>query len=97
MLTLIGLPAGLLVLGLWLAALYVAQILVATLVGRGFLQKADAPPASIAPVLIVGLAFVAVSVNLPYVGGLMRFVVLVLGLGLAVIGARRGARRGVEA
>ena len=97
MLTLIGLPAGLLVLGLWLAALYVAQILVATLVGRGFLQKADAPPVSMAPVLIVGLAFVAVSVNLPYVGGLVRFVVLVLGLGLAVIGAHRGARRGVEA
>jgi len=97
MVTLIGLPAGLLVLGLWLAGLYVAQILVATLVGRGFLQKADAPPASIAPVLLVGLVFVAVSVNLPYVGGLLRFVVLVLGLGLAVIGAHRGARRGVEA
>jgi anti-sigma factor RsiW len=96
MLTLIGLPAGLLVLGLWLAALYVAQILVATLVGRGFLQKADAPPAPIALVLLVGLVGVAVSVNLPYVGGLMRFVVLVLGLGFAVIGAR-GARRGVEA
>jgi cytoskeletal protein CcmA (bactofilin family) len=97
MVTLIGLPAGLLVLGLWLAGLYVAQILVATLVGRGFLQKADAPPASMAPVLLVGLVFVAVSVNLPYVGGLVRFVVLVLGLGLAVIGAHRGARRGVEA
>jgi cytoskeletal protein CcmA (bactofilin family) len=97
MLTLIGLPAGLLVLGLWLAGLYLAQILVAALIGRGFLQKADAPPASMAPVLLVGLVFVAVSVNLPYVGGLVRFVVLVLGLGLAVIGAHRGARRGVEA
>jgi anti-sigma factor RsiW len=97
MLTLVGLPAGLLILGLWLAALYLAQILVATLVGRGVLQKADAPPASMAPVLLVGLVFVAVSVNLPYVGGLVRFGVLVLGLGLAVIGAHRGARGGVEA
>jgi cytoskeletal protein CcmA (bactofilin family) len=97
MVTLIGLPAGLLVLGLWLAALYLAQILVATVVGRGFLQKADAPPAPIAPVLLVGLVFVAVAVNLPYVGGLLRFAVLVLGLGLAVIAAHRGARRSVEA
>ena len=97
MITLIGLPAGLLVLGLWLAGLYLAQILVATLIGRGFLQRADSPPASMAPVLLVGLVCVAVSVNLPYVGGLLRFVVLVLGLGLAVIGAHRGARRGVEA
>jgi cytoskeletal protein CcmA (bactofilin family) len=97
MLTLVGLPAGLLVLALWLAGLYVAQILVATLVGRGLLQRADAPPASFAPVLLVGLVFVAVAVNLPYVDGLVRLVVLVLGLGLAVIGAHRGARRGVEA
>jgi hypothetical protein len=97
MLTLIGLPAGLLVLGLWLAGLYLSQILVATLIGRGFLQRADAPPASIAPVLLVGLVCVVVSVNLPYVGGLLRFVVLVLGLGLAVIGAQRGARPAVEA
>ena len=96
MLTLIGLPAGLLVLGLWLAGLYLAQILVATVVGRGLLQKADAPPASMAPVLLVGLVFVAVSVNLPFVGGLLRFLVLVLGLGLALIGAHRGGRPGVE-
>ena len=97
MLTLIGLPAGFLVLGLWLAGLYFSQILVATLIGRGFLQRADAPPASIAPVLLVGLVCVVVSVNLPFVGGLLRFAVLVLGLGLAVIGAHRAARRGVEA
>lgn len=96
MLTLIGLPAGLLVLGLWLTGLYLAQIMVATVVGRGLLQKAGAPPASIAPVLLVGLACVVVAVNLPYVGGLLRFLVLVLGLGLAVIGAHRGVRRGVE-
>jgi anti-sigma factor RsiW len=97
MLTLVGLPAGLLILGLWLAGLYLAQILVATLVGRGLLQKPDAPPASMAPVLLVGLVFVAVAVNLPYIGGLLRFLVLLVGLGLAVIGAYRGARRGVGA
>jgi cytoskeletal protein CcmA (bactofilin family) len=97
MLTLVGLPAGLMVLALWLAGLYIAQILVATLVGRGLLQRAGAPPASFVPVLLVGLVFVAVAVNFPYVHSLVRLVVLVLGLGLAVIGVHRGARRGVEA
>ena len=94
MLTLIGLPVGLLVLALWLAGLYVAQILVATLVGRGLLQKAGAPPATFAPVLLVGLVCVAFASNLPYVDGLVRLVVLVLGLGLAVVSAYRAPGRG---
>jgi hypothetical protein len=38
-----------------------------------------------------------VVANLPYVEGLVRLAVLVLGLGFAVIGAARGAQRGVEA
>ncbi len=88
--TLVGLPIGLITLALWLAGLYVAQILAATLVGRGLLQRADAPPASFAPVLLVGLLTVAVAVNLPFVGGLLRLVVLLLGLGLIVLRGRRG-------
>jgi cytoskeletal protein CcmA (bactofilin family) len=96
MLTLVGLPVGLFVLVLWLAGLYVAHILVATVVGRGLLQRADAPPAAFAPALLVGLVCLALAANLPYVDGLVRLVVLVLGLGLAVVGIQRGVRRGAQ-
>ncbi len=97
MLTLIGLPLGLIVLALWFAGLYVAQILVGTLVGRALLEKAGAPPASFAPVLLVGLVCVVFASNLPFVDGLVRLVVLVLGLGLAVVGVYRRGRVVAEA
>jgi cytoskeletal protein CcmA (bactofilin family)/predicted anti-sigma-YlaC factor YlaD len=97
MLTLVGLPIGALALAVWLAALYLAKILVATVVGRGLLQRADAPPAAFAPVLLVGLVCLTLASNLPYIDGLVRLVVLVLGLGLAVVGVQRGLRREAEA
>jgi hypothetical protein len=63
------------------------------MVGRGLLQKAGAPPAALAPVLLVGLVCVTFAANLPYLDGLVRLVVLVLGLGLVTVFAyrRRGA------
>ncbi len=97
MLTLVGLPLGLLALALWLASLYVAKVLVATLVGRALLQRADAPPAAFAPALLVGLVILSFARNLPYLDGLVWLVVCVLGLGLAVVGVQRGLRRDAEA
>ena len=47
--------------------------------------------------LLVGLVFVAIVANLPYLDGLVRLVVLVLGLGLAVLGAYRRGRGPAEA
>jgi cytoskeletal protein CcmA (bactofilin family) len=88
MITLVGLPAGAIVLGIWLLGLYLSQVLVAVLLGRSLLQRADTPPAALAPALLVGLACVLVAVNLPYLGPLLRLLVLVLGLGLAVTRVR---------
>ncbi len=97
MLTLVGLPAGLIVAGFWLLGLYLSQILVAALLGRSILHRTDALPAAFAPVLLVGLACVTVAVNLPYLGPLARLLVLVLGLGLAVTTLLRSLRRGAVA
>jgi anti-sigma factor RsiW/cytoskeletal protein CcmA (bactofilin family) len=87
--TLVGLPVGLLVLALWLAGLYVAFLIVAALVGRSLLQRGGGPPPAFAPVLLVGLVALTVAVNLPYLGGVVRLAVILLGLGLAVMQGRR--------
>jgi hydrogenase/urease accessory protein HupE len=76
---------------LWMSGLYVAPLLVAMPIGRGILQGGASPPASFVPALLVGLVVVTVLVNVPYVGGIVRLVVIVLGLGLGAMRLRRGA------
>lgn len=88
--TLIGLPIALASLALWLLGLYLAKIFVACLIGHGLM----APPAGqlrqFALALLAGLVIVFVAINLPYVGGALHFLVILLGLGLAFSQARSG-------
>ena len=87
--TLVGLPIGLVGLATWLTALYLAKIFVGGYLG----QRLLAPPASaalsaLALPLLAGLVVVFVAINLPYVGGLIHLLALLLGLGLAFSQAR---------
>ncbi|MEZ5559096.1 MAG: zf-HC2 domain-containing protein [Pseudomonadales bacterium] len=81
MLTLIGVPLGVLALLLWLVSLYVAGIVTANLAGRLLLDGDDRGPAL---PLLAGLTLLFVLINLPFVGGLIRLVATVVGLGLIV-------------
>jgi anti-sigma factor RsiW len=83
--TLIGLPLALLALAAWLAGLYLAKIVVAALLGRAIRRSLAGRTASFALDLLIGLAIVFVAINLPYLGGWVHFLVLLLGLGLAFI------------
>jgi cytoskeletal protein CcmA (bactofilin family) len=78
-LTLIGAPLGIAALLMWLLGLYLAGIVTAAFVGRRLLDGADGRPVLS---LLLGLGIVYVLVNVPYLGGLARVVVLLLGLGL---------------
>ena len=61
------------------AALLLAGVVVAEQLGRLILDEAK--HGSLQP-LLLGLAVVLVVVNLPFVGGLLRLLVVALGLGL---------------
>ena len=84
-LTLIGLPLGLITLMLWLVSGYLSKIVIAGFLGRSLLSdKSDGGPSS-ALILLAGLVPIFVAINLPYVGGLIDFLLIVLGLGSLVI------------
>ena len=51
---------------------------------RSLLSRRDQPRPPFALALIVGLLALTVATNIPYVGGLVRLVVLILGLGASV-------------
>lgn len=84
--TLIGLPLGLIALACWLVAIYFAKIVVAGFVGRSLLEKGDTH-APIALILLAGLVPIFIAINLPYVGALVNFLLIILGLGMLVVRA----------
>jgi cytoskeletal protein CcmA (bactofilin family)/predicted anti-sigma-YlaC factor YlaD len=81
MITLVGLPLGLIGLSVWILGIYLAKIIVAGFLGRSLLTNiGDAQPA-IPLVLLAGLVPVFIAINLPFIGGLINFLLIILGLG----------------
>ena len=91
--TVVGLPMGVLVMGAWIVALYLSGILVALMLGQLLLRAARANRGAFALALLTGLVLVRIAVNLPYLGGLARLLVIIVGLGLLVAQLVQLARR----
>ncbi len=79
--TLIGLPVALVGGALYLVALYLAKIFVADWLGRSALSSDGSRPKVFAA-LLAGLAILAVAGAIPWIGGWIKFAVLLLGLGM---------------
>jgi putative zinc finger protein len=91
--TVVGLPMGLILMAAWLVALYVSWVVVGPIVGRALLARKDTPPPAFALALFVGLLTLTIVGNLPFIGGLVRFVVLLVGLGVVFVQLSRAGRR----
>lgn len=81
--TIIGLPIALAGLALWVAAVYFAKILFAHFLGRVVLRERSAEP-DFALALAVGLALVIIVINIPFIGGVLNFILTIVGLGMIV-------------
>ncbi len=79
MVTIIGLPIGIAGLLLWLIALYAAGIVTAALVGDTILDVQERGPVLR---LFVGLLIITLLLSLPVISGLLRLIVVLLGLGV---------------
>jgi len=88
MLTVIGLPIGLLVLVLWIAALVFSSVPVATFVGRWLVGRIKRGPVSPYLGLVVGLIVLALLTRIPVVGWLVSLAVLLIGLGVYLRAAK---------
>ncbi len=77
-LTLIGAPLGIMTFLIWLAALYAAGIVISGYAGRLLLPGAEGR----AIPLLLGLVLLVVLSNLPFIGGPVKLVVGILGLGM---------------
>lgn len=81
--TIVGAPLGVLTLVVGAIGLYFGKTVIAQLIGRTLFQSPAGPP-HYAATLIAGLAIVVIAINLPVVGGIVNFVLTVLGFGMIV-------------
>jgi hypothetical protein len=79
--TLVGLPLSFMLLALYLVALYLAKIWVGAFLGRALLKPATATKGDWILGLLVGLLILTIVGFIPYLGGLVRFGMICLGLG----------------
>ena len=79
--TLVGLPLSLMLFAAYLAAIYLAKIWVGAFLGRMLLRPDGASKHEWLLGLLVGLFVLTIVGFIPYLGGLVRFGVLCLGLG----------------
>ncbi len=87
-LTLVGMPAALILAGVLLAAIYLAGILVAALIGLSITRPAGDTLRDFGVALITGLGVLAVGTLIPGLGVLLHVVVAMVGLGLLIDRAR---------
>ncbi|KIG14200.1 hypothetical protein DB30_07058 [Enhygromyxa salina] len=79
--TLIGLPLAMVAMAGYLIALYVGKLVIAAELGRRILRFPSFERRRILWSLLLGLVIVTVLIELPYVGGVIAFIVAVLGFG----------------
>jgi hypothetical protein len=82
--TLVGLPASLMLLAVYLGAIYLAKLWVGAFLGQMLLKPAGATKSGWLLGLLVGLLILTIVGFIPYLGGLVRFGVVCLGLGAFV-------------
>ena len=79
--TLVGLPASLMLLVFYLVAIYLAKIWVGAFLGQILLKQAGETKSDWLLGLLIGLLILTVVGFIPYLGGLVHFGVVCLGLG----------------
>ena len=79
--TLIGLPAGLVIAAVWALSLYVSKIVVAHFLGNALLRPQPLGVRSLLLPLLAGLVVVLIAVSLPYVGWVINLLLVIIGLG----------------
>jgi cytoskeletal protein CcmA (bactofilin family) len=95
--TLVGIPVSLMLFAAYLAAIYLAKIWVGAFLGRTLLKPAGATKRDWLLSLLAGLLILTIVGFIPYLGGLVRLVIVCLGLGAFAWQLYRGSRPAITA
>ncbi|MBN2317485.1 MAG: zf-HC2 domain-containing protein [Acidobacteria bacterium] len=87
--TVIGLPLALVTLAFWLLALYLSKIVIGRYIGSTLLGNGNDTVGSTALSLLIGITIIVVAINLPFIGGILNILLMLIGLGAFLITAYR--------
>ena len=90
--TLVGIPISLMLLGVYVAGLILAKLWVGAFLGRVLLKSAGGTKRDWLLGLLVGLLILTIVGFIPYFGGLVRLIVVCLGLGAFAWQLYQGSR-----
>ena len=85
LITIIGIPLSLILLAVYIILLYISRIYIGLWVGQYVLGKLKQETRSRVLAMALGLIIVVIGINLPIIGGLIHFVIILLGLGAIVL------------
>ncbi len=85
LITIIGIPLSLILLVIYIILVYISRIYVGLWVGQYVLRKLKQETKSRVIAMALGLIIVVIGINLPIIGGLIHFVIILLGLGAIVL------------
>lgn len=95
--TIIGVPLALITLCIYIIAIYISKIFVGLYLGKKtlvyFTKKQEIPPVQS---LILGLIIILTVINIPFIGGIINFIIILLGLGVLGIVQKELFRRKKE-
>jgi len=86
MLLVVTIPIGLIALAFYLTALYLGKLLSALFIGNYFLEaiRKNGSPVNLFGALAIGVLLVMLLPQIPYIGWLIKFAIVVFGLGVIV-------------
>ena len=85
LITIIGIPLSLILLVIYIIILYISRIYVGLWVGQYVLRKLKQETRSRVLAMALGLIIVVIGINLPIIGGLIHFVIILLGFGAIIL------------
>lgn len=89
MITIIGIPLSLILLAFYLISLYVAKIIVSVSIAYWFQEKFGWSNAKIFWLFLLSLIVLSLLVVVPYLGWLIRFIIVSFGLGAILLSLKR--------
>lgn len=79
--TLVGIPFTFFGIVFWIGLIYFAKIVLAAYIGQIVLSGGSAED-SLPLTLLAGLAIIMIAINIPAIGGILNFVMIIVGIGM---------------